>query len=270
MSKIAFENPPLTETVLSLQFDSLEKLKMAHLGLVWAVFRDRFPSVEEQHELPPNIEQFGTKQYSSHHVRLEFVESPFSGRLWFLNEPGGELLQVQKDRFIRNWRKRNGESYPRYDVLRSRFVNDFEIFKQFIESESLGEIRPNQCELTYVNVIRLSKTGEFPRGLGDVLKLFQPNHDVNLPGFEDASITARYLLKKSSDPIGRIYLEALPAIKTTDDSAAVRLNLTARGRPLGDGLDGVLQFFDYAHDSLVQCFSEVTTDQLHEIWGRQS
>ena len=48
-------------------------------------------------------------------------------RFWFVNESGNELVQVQRDRFIRNWRKTEGQpGYPSYDNLREAFADDWD------------------------------------------------------------------------------------------------------------------------------------------------
>lgn len=266
-----FDNPPLIETVLSVQFDPVKTLKTPHLGLIWQAFRESFPNVEEHPELTPSFEQFGTRTNTAQRLRLEFSDSPFGSRVWFLNDLGTELIQIQTDRFVRNWRKNEGDhQYPRYHVLRDRFVKDFNTFNEFITQESWGEIKANQCEVTYVNVIPTGESGELPRHLGQILKLFSANLEFNPPGFEDATVTARYLLtNEEGQPIGRLYLEAVPVVRATDDSPAIRLSLTARGRPSSAGLDGMLQFFDVAHEAIVQYFTSLTTGQLHQNWERR-
>jgi hypothetical protein len=43
-------------------------------------------------------------------------EVPPIPRLSFANEQGNEMIQVQNDRFIKNWRKEgDGEQYPHYE-----------------------------------------------------------------------------------------------------------------------------------------------------------
>ena len=42
-----FDNPPLIEVALSVQFDPLEQLRTPQIGLLWAEFRDRFPVTQE-------------------------------------------------------------------------------------------------------------------------------------------------------------------------------------------------------------------------------
>ena len=149
-----FDNPPLIEVALSVQFEELGLLRVPQLGYVWHAFRDRFPKLEEQPPLEKSNEQFGPKTAKRPRVRLELSTVPPRPRLWFLNDSGSELVQVQSDRFVRNWRKQEETAeYPRYSRLRKFFQEDFEVFCRLIEAEQWGVIEPNQCEVTYVNVI---------------------------------------------------------------------------------------------------------------------
>lgn len=77
-------------------------------------------------------------------------------RYWFEKSGTPDLLQVQQDRIIHNWRKQEGELiYPRYETLRERFKTEVDQFAAFLDEENIGELRPNQCEVTYVNIIEL-------------------------------------------------------------------------------------------------------------------
>ena len=52
-----FDNPPVVETVLSLQFEELSAMQVAHLGLFWRKVKDRFPKTEARPALAPIIER---------------------------------------------------------------------------------------------------------------------------------------------------------------------------------------------------------------------
>lgn len=72
-----------------------------------------------------------------------------------MNEPGTEMIQLQVDRFIKNWRKAgHGDVYPLYElVVKPSFNRDLKEFEEFVTAEGLGVIQMNQCEVTYVNHI---------------------------------------------------------------------------------------------------------------------
>ncbi len=245
-----FERPPLIEVALSAQFEPLESLSVPQLGLLWQRFRGRFPQVEHRPPLVAVIERTGTRAASAP-PPVEFVSAPPVPRLWFLDESRGELLQVQQDRFVRNWRKR-GESdrYPRYEEhVRPRFAEDLATFVDFITENGLGTFAPNQCEVTYVNHIVAGT---------EALAL------------EDERFALRYVLRDDSgDFLGRLHVAVEPAFRQQDDRPMLLATLTARGRPLGAGLEGVLGFLDLGRASIVRTFAALTT-QTSPCSGRRT
>src|SRR5262245_26513290 len=99
-----FEAPPVTEVSLGVQFRPLESLRVLHLGLLWQDFRESFPNSEEHPPLPSVVETFG-KPRAAPSISLELQELPSVPRVFFLNADQTELVQVQQDRLIRNWRQ---------------------------------------------------------------------------------------------------------------------------------------------------------------------
>ena len=96
------------------------------MGLVWQQFRNRFPVIQDKPEIEAAFERFEPTERRGSGVRFEVGSMPIP-RFWFVNETGDELVQVQRDRFIRNWRKTEGQpGYPSYDNLRKAFVDDWE------------------------------------------------------------------------------------------------------------------------------------------------
>jgi uncharacterized protein (TIGR04255 family) len=192
-------------------------------------------------------------------------------RLWFQNESGTELLQVQPDRFVRNWRKQeDSDEYPRYKRLRELFQEDFNAFCHLVDSQKWGAIEPNQCEVTYVNIIPSREGSNGHSDLGQVLTVFQNHYSDNYLGRpEEAAITMQYILNgDDGEPVGRLYVAANPVFRVPDDQPAIRLTLTARGKPQGDGIDGVFGFLDRGHEAIVRGFASITTEEMHETWRR--
>jgi len=266
-----YENSPLIETVMSVQFEQITSLKLPEMAKLWLHFQNDFPHMEAQPELPTSIEQFGVPNIKPNRIKFEFADSPFDCRMWYLNQDGTELLQIQKDRFIRNWRKNDTDlSYPRYPILKERFIRDFNSFQGALQHNGIGEVRVNQCEVTYVNIVPIGGGANEPCDLGDVITVFMRPKGGDFGDFEEATVSMRYLLGAQDAPIGRLYVEATPVMRAVDNSAAIRVTLTARGRPTSDGLEGILEFFDIARQSIVQGFTNLTTDKMHEQWGRKS
>ena len=146
-----FEHAPVAEVALSTQFGPLEKLRLAHLGLLWGRFRELYPVIQEHNPLANPVEQFGQKPSTPQRNRVEISDTP-EARFWFLDEPGSHLIQVQRDRFVRNWRG-TGDDYPRYERIRKSFIEDYTTFVEFLEKEKIGSPETRQVEVTYVNHI---------------------------------------------------------------------------------------------------------------------
>ncbi len=260
-----FDDPPVVETVLSAQFDPLPLLQTAQLGLLWGEYRTAFPKTGEHAPLDPVIEQFPERPTGRMALRLQTFENPPIPRLSFANEQGNEMVQVQNDRFIKNWRKEgHGEQYPRYDkTIRPNFDRDYRIFLAFLGRNRFGTPRVNQCEVTYVNHIL---TGQGWEHYGEVDKLFtfwRPP-DSTPPGPpEDLRLHARFIIPgESGRPIGRLHVDLQPAIRVSDNLPMYVLHLTARGQ-VGDGL----AFFDVGREWIVQTFNKLTAGSMHNIWG---
>ena len=54
-----FVNPPVNETVLSIQFAPLTGFLIPHFGLYWSRIRSEYPECQVLPEIDPVIEQFG-------------------------------------------------------------------------------------------------------------------------------------------------------------------------------------------------------------------
>src|SRR5687768_5870943 len=114
-----FTRPPVTEVVLSIQFATLEKFRSAHVGHFWKQFRSKYPNLSEQAILRPVFETFGTAGRTPPAVRFEEFLSPPMPRYWFDEEGKPDLLQLQQDRIVHNWRKSDQHpNYPRYERIR--------------------------------------------------------------------------------------------------------------------------------------------------------
>ena len=52
-----------------------------------------------------------------------------------IKSPNGEMLiQIQRNAFLFNWRKREGH-YPHFEVVKKSFDRNFALFMQFLEKE---------------------------------------------------------------------------------------------------------------------------------------
>jgi uncharacterized protein (TIGR04255 family) len=261
-----FSRPPVVETVLSVQFDRLSAFQSAHFGLYWSKIHRKFPKTEEHGELPPQIEHPPDSPQPIVGFQFEALEAPPMPRVWFVDREGTQLIQVQRDRFIKNWRKiGEGNLYPRYERVRAGFDQDFKVFSQFVSHNQLGTIRVNQCEVTYINHIF---SGVGWKAHAEVDKVFTVWRQLPsaFPGqAQDVAFRARFPI---SDPargfIGRLHVSLQPVMRVSDGLPMFLLELSARGL-VGEGVD----FFSIGREWIVRSFAELTTPTMHEIWGRR-
>ncbi len=268
-----FVSPPVIEVVLGVQFERLESLHVPQIGCIWQSYSSRFPETEEQPPMEPAFEQFGRRPGGLPTVRLQLTPTLPLPRIWFLNEAGTELLQVQQDRFIRNWRKQeDSDEYPRYRRLRDLFREDYETFCRLIDAGNWGTIEPNQCEVTYVNIIPAGEGWQDHGDFEQVLTVFATRYsDKYLEKPEEVAVNLQYVLKdEEGEPAGRLHIAAIPVLRVADNRPAIRLTLTARGKPQSDGIDGVMGFLDRGHETIVRGFASITTEAMHKIWKRTS
>ena len=229
-----YETPPLVEVALAVQFAELQGYRTVHAGLLWAdKFREAYPRFFEQPPLDPTFEVFGP-QARAPQLQIKQMPGPPVPRLWFMNDSETELVQIQANRFVRNWRKvGEGENYPRYEKLRERFFPELEEVDAFFKGWSIGAIQPNQCEITYVN--RLQLDGHDLRAHPAIaLSLFSRDalqsdgESATLPESEDCNLSLRYILKDANgEPRGRL----LVTVQPWPGEPALRLDLTVRGPP---------------------------------------
>jgi uncharacterized protein (TIGR04255 family) len=266
-----FASPPVIEVALSVQFDPLSRFRTPHFGLLWSEFRREFPRTEEHPPRPPVIERFGIPRAPKMDVRVE-VALPVP-QCRFLNDRGTELLQVQQDRFVHNWRKvGTGDEYPRYEFVKRRFEEELGTFRRFLARENLGDVVPNQCEVTYVNQIISGVGWERHGELGEILTVWTTRYsDTFLSEPEDIGLRVRYVIPgRDGNPLGRLLVAIDPGYRTEDDRPIYVLVLTARGRPVSEGIEGALGFLDIGREWIVRGFTSLTSLKMHEIWERRN
>ena len=154
-----FKNPPLAEVVLGVQFSDLTGYRTQHAGLLWERhFRRDFPECVERPPIEAVFETFGAVSVGPPSLKVQVLEAPgpIIPRLWFINDDNTELIQMQADRFLHNWRSEQKAPYPRYEPIREHFFQELEIVESFLDGEKIGSLEPNQCEVTYVNHIALA------------------------------------------------------------------------------------------------------------------
>ena len=262
----SYEAPPVIEVVCGVQFHPLE-LMQAHFGLLWQEYLPDYPECTEVPPLPVVIERFeGTDP-----VRVDLSEVSPVARTWFLHKNKTGIVQVQPSRFLHNWKKvRPTDEYPRYSTVIEMFGERFGTFEKFVAQKGLGEIRPFQYELTYVNHV---PQGDGWETLADLHKVypdfcFAPESKRFLPTFDSFNWRTAFALPEQS---GRLHASMSSGSRGPDGKPILLLELTARGFPKDSSRDAMWSWFDLAHEWIVRGFADLTgSDIQQKQWRRQS
>jgi uncharacterized protein (TIGR04255 family) len=258
-----FMTPPVVETVLGVEFRPLAGWTVAHFGLFWQEVRSEYPVVESKPPLGSMVERFGREAWVPQGPQLEVVMAEPPARCWYISSEGGQLLQLQRDRLLHNWRKA-GDPYPRYPETRQRFASMWDRFLMFLDREGLDHPEVGQCEVTYVNHIERGDAWDVIADAPRVLTLLNEPTLAFLPKPEVVVLDARYVMP---DEQGRLRVIFQPAIRNTDGKEILQLTLTARGRPKTAATADLLAWLDLGREWVVRGFVDLTTDRAKAIWG---
>jgi uncharacterized protein (TIGR04255 family) len=261
-----FDNPPVTEVVFGIQFNPLIRFTVSHYGQLWEDFKvDGYELCQDTSPLFPAIERFDSRG----EAQPPMLPDPLLPRVWFVHIDGTGIVQVQRDRFLHNWKKAAPkDDYPRYHLLKQMFTARYGKFSQFIAGRDLGPINPIQYEITYVNHIQ---RGEGWNALEDVGSIF--------PDFRWRADDKRFLPSPSGnnlrltfdlpDRTARLHFTVRDGIRTHDQAHLMICELTVRGMPPSDSQEAMETWFDTAREWIVRGFVDLTEERVQrDIWGR--
>ena len=254
---------------MSVQFEPLENLQVVRLGQLWAHFQDHFPRTEEYPPVDGVKEDFSPPTPPA--TRLQISTRPPIPCVGFSSQDGSELIRVQPDRFSYNWRQAQSDlPYPRYESVRDNFRKSLEKFRDFAESEQLGNWQPTQCDIIYINHIFTDSIQADHGDLGKLLTLWSPEvSEGNLLEFENVAVTVQQVITdENENPIGRFYVQGEPAFSIEGNKPLWRVNLSVRGAPAGPDVENVMDFMGKGREIIVRRFTSITTHQMHKLWGR--
>jgi uncharacterized protein (TIGR04255 family) len=268
-----FERPPLNELVLSIQFGVLP-FTSVHSGILWQRLVTSYPRVEEQPPIDPVFETFGPRQARAPQLSLELVQFPPPVRYWFVSADGNELLQVQRDRLIHNWRRQKPEDrYPHYESLRAKFEEEIAVADAFFRQQGLGEIACNQCEVSYINLIMFDDGTDPNNRLSEIFTVVAKEYSdeyLKKTKMEGGRLGFSYVIPGESgkEPVGRLHIAINPVVHRPDNRPAIQLNVTVRGKPVDATVESALSWLDVGREAGTRAFTSVTTKEMHRLWGR--
>ena len=260
----SFDRPPLVEVALGVEFSPVPGFGAVPLARFADRLHDRYPVVQEYPPLPRNP-PIGVDDQIGGGLVVN-VGAP-SIRLWLLSREQDQLLQVQRDRLIVNWRVgTSSSSYPRYrDALRPAFAREYQGLLSFLTDVGLPTSGLVGVEVTYVNVV--AGSSDESSDIGAILRSQRPSE-----GRFGAPRTTRLQQQwEWTGHEGAASVLTMDAAQPATRESTIAMNLTARSAlSTNAGIDDVLRSLDLCHDEVVSAFVELTEPDRHLEWGRTS
>lgn len=265
-----FEAPPINEALCGIAFKPLESFATPHFGVLWTLFKDTYPRFEDRPPLnPPKLDQKASPGAPVGYLQTIDL-TDLGRRVWFVSEDGSRLVQVQRDRFLHNWRKQEVDyEYPRFRSVFQEFQDSLARFKAFVDSEKLGSIEPVQYELTYVNIIDEKNGFTSLSRLGDLLPDFKWREQSTrfLPKPESIAWTTVFSLPED---LGKLRVVIQDGSYTSSGQPLVRLMLTVHGLPRKQAPSDVTEWFRVAREWIVRGFVDLTSEDVqYREWRRK-
>lgn len=259
---VDYQSPPVVEVVCGVSFDRLPKFKVAHLGQFWTLLGSDFSTAEDAPPLPLAVEQFDDSMDKERLVERATAAGSMP-RVWFVHAAGDHLVQLQRDRFLCNWRKlTDRHEYPSFGKVFSRFQEQISAFEGFAKNRLGGSPSYYQYELTYINHVVAGNGWSNLAELGAVLR--DCTWDAGqrfLPTPEGFNWRVSFVLPESR---GRLHVNVTSGETKDDKRDVLIIELTARGFD-----SDRTAWFELAHEWIVKGFTDLTPKEIQaKVWRR--
>ena len=255
---VTFKNPPINEVVIATYFDApIADFRSEHVGLFWQKIRSDFPVVHQQ---PPTVSPL---QIAPDIGAGEFLPMP---RYWFVANDDIYIIQVQKNAFMFNWRRRGSARYPGFhDNVKPAFDRYYNIFDEFVQTElDSSRLSIGSCELTYINSIESCELWAGPEDTPKVV----PSFSIPTPGIDVATtphFNCNYIYDLDANT--RLSVGIRDGTRTQNaDTPVLILDIKVVGRPEHGTRSAVARWFQTSHDRIIECFVGVTSPQMQATY----
>lgn len=255
-STIKYKNPPIHEIICGVRFDSIKHLQSGHFGILWQKFKRDFPKTEDQDLIGAiSQEDFGN---------ISKLPLP---RIWFIHKNENELIQVQRNCFLHNWRKRRADDiYPGYEKVVDNFERYLSLFQDFLVAENLGNLNAIEYELTYIDLI---PQGQGWKNFDDLEKVFPTFLSItrqDMLSIDVRSINWQTIYGLPND-LGQLRIAIRTAKRTSDDHHLLHIEFNAHGSKRDQP---IRNWFNASHNAIIELFSNFVSNEIQDkFWGKK-
>ncbi len=258
----SFKNPPLLEVVAGVQFDSSLGFQTLDIADIWHDFgKEEFETYREMPPLDPYVEN-NTKI-------IELSDLLPMRRYWFERKKKDKLIQIQRDRFIYNWRRPlenmdDTNCYPRYEnVVKKEFFEYYKSFQNTLSNKGIKGFNPSFMELSYINLIDMPEGGlSYINSIFKDINWDRKSHILSAP----ESMQHRWLFQIPEMPL-MLTSDLSTKQRAFDGKTVLQYEMTVRGPVNVNSNEDMLQWFDTARLWIIHSFKDTTTEIMHTKWG---
>lgn len=268
-----FENPPVIETAISIQFSGIRGFGNAHLGLFWSRHRTTFPILSDADPIVAQRELFGAERNQLPRPPRVRLGVDAAARLQLATADLSRMIQVQNGRLVHNWRRTGGGDYPRWTAVKPDLLKYWADFQAFVGECNLPIAVPNQWEVVYVNHLLKGSDWDSPADWPDLVPGVLGRSDKLVGGSLEA-LVANFHVGLDGDR-GRLHIELFHALAVSNSDPEAEpmelltLQLTARGPVAGTGVEAIDAGLELGHIAVVQNFAAITGNAAQARWRRK-
>ena len=250
MQSVKFKKPPLIEVVFGMDIE-MSELSLVHFGLYWQTIKSKFPTpVEIVGELTLTEDASYTPSFPT---------------VCYLSANENRLIRLTEDYFSFHCRCIN-EDYQHFVKLFQEFLTEWKNLESWWSDMGQEDIKIEAFSLQYINLIDEESAW---KSLQDNSKVFSILNQEIKTSLGSPKVYSSKLEFDLPDDSGRLIVileqnkveDSAEEIKDVMFFSLLAMSSQRERSPLES-------WFGSAHDSIIQSFLDLTTEEAQSIWGR--
>ena len=157
-------------------------------------------------------------------------------------------------------------TYPEYDEMRKVFKENYDLFLEYLGEMGLSEPVPTECQFSYVNHFLEGKEWKTATDLEKIFPSICLPEAKGPEEIKNYDLNYVYNLPDENKGIFRMKISTAKVV-----SSGMKVIIFENGaRGIDSGSDDIYEWFDYAHEQLVNKFEIITDKDLQKnTWKKQ-